>query len=194
MMIRLAIFASGSGSNAENIFHSFKNNDQVEVQMLVCNKAEAGVWNRFKNTNIQKVLISKSDLESKDFLSQLNNIDYIILAGFLLKIPSIFIEKFPSKIINVHPSLLPKFGGKGMYGAHVHRAVLEAKEIETGITIHLVDEEFDHGRHLFQVSFPIISEDNLESIQSKINALEMEFYPKVIEEWVKRSLCDSYPD
>jgi phosphoribosylglycinamide formyltransferase 1 len=184
MMIRLAIFASGSGSNAENIFHSFKNNDQVEVQMLVCNKVEAGVWDRFKTTNIQKVLISKSDLESKDFLSQLSQIDFIILAGFLLKIPSILIEKFPSKIINVHPSLLPKYGGKGMYGAHVHKAVLEAKETETGITIHLVDEEFDHGKHLFQVSFPIESEDSLESIQSKINALEMEFYPKVIEEVV----------
>lgn len=176
--------ASGSGSNAENIHRYFESHPNIEVAMLISNKADAGVWKRFEHTDVQKILVSKQELSSDDFLSKLKDIEYIILAGFLLLIPQSLIRSFPHQIINIHPSLLPQYGGKGMYGDHVHEAVLEHKEFESGITIHLVNEEYDKGRILFQAKCMVDTSDTLESLRAKIHKLEMEHFPKVIEDYI----------
>ncbi len=185
-MIKLAIFASGSGSNAENIFHYFKDNSSISVTTLVCNKSDAGVWNRFEKIDIEKIQINKNDLSSQEFLDSLQDIDCIILAGFLLLIPKELISMFKDKIINIHPSLLPKFGGKGMYGKYVHEAVLANHEKETGITIHLVNEIYDEGKILFQAKFNILDSDDLSSIQSKIHVLEQAHFPSIIEDYLEK--------
>lgn len=177
---QIAIFASGSGTNAENIYNYFQGSD-VRVKYLVCNNAEAGVIKRFENTNVEVVLISKSNLKSDDFISKMKEVDLIVLAGFLLLVPAPFVQTFSKKIINIHPALLPKYGGKGMYGDFVHRAVIENNEKEHGITIHYVNEEFDKGEIIFQEKFEIGDTDNLASIQSKIHHLEFKHYPQVIE-------------
>jgi phosphoribosylglycinamide formyltransferase-1 len=181
---KLAIFASGSGSNAENIFHYFENNESMQTSMLISNHADAGVWDRFRRYDVEKIVISKKDLNDPAFLNRLQDIDLIVLAGFLLLIPAELIEKFSNRIINIHPALLPKYGGKGMYGDHVHRAVLANHEQEHGITIHLVNEEYDRGEILFQAKFEINEEDNLDTIKNKIHALEHEFYPRIIEQFM----------
>lgn len=184
MKKKIALFASGSGTNAENIFRSFESHPNIEVAMLISNKADAGVWERFRHIPISKIIISKNDLSSQEFLAQLASVDYIILAGFLLLIPPKLIRTYPNKIINIHPSLLPKYGGKGMYGDHVHEAVLEHKESESGITIHLVNEEYDKGRILFQAKCIVDTSDTIERLRAKIHGLEMEYFPKVIEAYI----------
>ena len=183
---QIAIFASGSGSNAENIYNYFQGSN-IHIKYLVCNHATAGVLTRFENKEVEILLVSKIDLKSEEFIQKLKNIDLIVLAGFLLLIPPILIQSFPDKIINIHPALLPNYGGKGMYGDHVHRAVLENKEEFHGITIHYVNEEFDKGEIIFQEEFAITEEDDLSSVQSKIHDLEFKNYPRVIEKLVTKN-------
>ena len=182
-MKKIVVFASGSGSNAENIINYFNDKDIALVTKVYCNKKEAGIFNRCKRLDIECVLFTKNELFSSDkFLKQLKEeSDYIILAGFLLKIPSKLIKAFPNKIINIHPALLPKYGGKGMYGMHVHNAVKENKETETGITIHFVNENYDEGAIIFQAKTKLEPSDSPDAIAQKIHALEYEHFPQVIE-------------
>ena len=181
-MKNIAIFASGSGSNAENIYNYFLDSKNISVTTLVCNNPNAGVIERFLYKDIEIILIEKMDLSDYDFIDNLKGIDLIVLAGFLALVPKELIAAFPNKIINIHPALLPKYGGKGMYGDHVHKAVLENKEQEHGITIHYVNEEFDKGKIIFQEKFEISSDENLESLKTKIHNLEFKFFPLIIEE------------
>lgn len=182
-MKNIAIFASGSGSNAENIFNYFLDSNKITVTTLVCNNPNAGVIDRFLDTDVELLLIEKSDLSTEEFINDLSDIDLIVLAGFLALVPKELIAAFPKKIINIHPALLPKYGGKGMYGDHVHKAVLEDKELEHGITIHYVNEEFDKGEIIFQEKFEISSNENLDSLKSKIHNLEFKHFPMVIENY-----------
>ena len=181
-MKKIVVFASGSGSNAENIINYFNDKGNVLVTKVYCNKKGAGIFNRCKRLNKECVLFSKNELfSSDDFINQLKKeADYIVLAGFLLKIPSKLIESFPDKIINIHPALLPKYGGKGMYGMNVHNAVKENKETETGITIHFVNENYDEGAIIFQATTKLEDTDSPEDIAQKIHTLEYKHFPKVI--------------
>ncbi|MCO5259468.1 MAG: phosphoribosylglycinamide formyltransferase [Crocinitomicaceae bacterium] len=185
--INLAIFASGTGSNAMNIIQYFKNSDAVQVQFVLSNKPDAKIITSAQDENVKVLLASNAEVEEGDKIVELctaHDIDYIILAGFLRKIPLKLIEKYPSQIINIHPSLLPKYGGKGMYGANVHKAVLENKEQESGITIHIVNSEFDKGEILAQFKCAISNEETLESLQQKIHYLEHTNFPQIIEKTI----------
>lgn len=189
-MKRLVIFASGSGSNAEEIIKHFQNHNTIEVVKVLSNKKEAGVFERCKRLNIPCEYFSRDEFSHSDVvLNDLkNHADYIILAGFLWKIPEAFVTSFPNKIINIHPALLPKYGGKGMYGAHVHRAVKENNETETGITIHFVNEHYDEGAIIFQAKTDLIPSDTPEDIANKIHELEYAHFPRVIEEVINDSM------
>jgi phosphoribosylglycinamide formyltransferase-1 len=181
---KIAIFASGAGSNALNIIDYFKGNEQIEIAFILSNNEKAGIINFAREGGTKVIVCSNSDVESENFLKDLcleNGIDYIILAGFLRKIPQDLIIQFPEKIINIHPSLLPKFGGSGMYGKNVHIAVIEKKESTTGISIHFVNAEYDKGRIIAQFSCELSQNETLESVQAKIHGLEMENFPRVIE-------------
>lgn len=185
-MINVAVFASGEGSNAENLFKHFAGDTRIRFKLVVTNNDDAGIVAKAEQYKKNIHIISKAALENYteqiiEFL-KLESIDLIVLAGFLLKIPEAMVRAFPNKIINIHPALLPKFGGKGMYGMHVHRAVVAAGEKESGITIHFVDEEYDHGAYILQAKCDVTSEDTAESLRKKIAALEMEYFPKAIEQ------------
>jgi phosphoribosylglycinamide formyltransferase-1 len=183
----IAIFASGSGSNAVKLIEHFKNHAHIEVRIIVCNNPKAGVIEKANYHNVECTLIEKGRFFNEDgyvALLKEKKIDWIVLAGFLWKIPNTLIEAFPNKIVNIHPALLPKYGGKGMYGIHVHEAVLAAKEDKSGITIHLVDEIYDHGKIIFQAECKVESADNPESLAKKVQALEHEHFPKEIEKIV----------
>ena len=182
--LNLALFASGNGSNAENIVHYFKDNDRINPNLILTNKAGAYVLQRAKNLGIDAKVFSPSELKEGAMIRrwmQEYQIDFIVLAGFLLKIPDYLIELFPQKIINIHPALLPKFGGKGMYGDRVHQAVKEAGEPETGITIHYVNEHYDEGQIIFQEKVAVLPSDTPAQIAEKVHALEYEHFPRVIE-------------
>lgn len=183
MSLKIAIFASGSGSNAENIIRYFLNSDKFAFPIIISNKSGAFVHERAKILQIPSFTFSREDFSQGEkilsFLEQYN-IDCIVLAGFLLKIPQVLIDAFPNKIINVHPALLPKFGGKGMFGHHVHQAVAEAGETESGITIHYVNSNYDEGNVIFQAKCPVLPNDTPDMIAEKVHALEYKFYPKVI--------------
>lgn len=183
-MINIAILASGSGTNAENIGNYFSDHEQIAVSQILSNKVDAYVLERAKNLNIPSYTFTKSDYQKETFINQLKEADYIVLAGFLWLIPDYLIKAFPNKIINIHPALLPKYGGKGMYGQHVHMAVIDAGEKESGITIHLVNEEYDKGEILFQAKCEVTDKDTPDSLAQKIHALEQVHFPKVIEEYV----------
>lgn len=182
-MIKLAIFASGSGSNAENIINYFSTRNSVRIVKVFSNNKHAKVFDRCKRLLVPYSLFSKDDFyASESFIMQLkNDVDYIILAGFLWKVPANLINAFPNKIINIHPSLLPKYGGKGMFGMHVHNAVKKNNEIESGITIHFVNENYDEGAIIFQATIPISPTDSPEDIAHKIHLLEYEHFPTVID-------------
>ena len=185
-MNNIAIFASGSGTNAENIINYFKNREDVCVKSIFCNNPKAFVIERGKRGGVPTFLFSKSDLnniQDNILLAELKrlDIDYIILAGFLLKIPSQFVELYPAKIINIHPALLPNYGGKGMYGDKVHEAVIAAKEKESGITIHQVNKLYDSGSIVFQAKCEVKEDDTPNSLAQRVHALEYEHFPKVIE-------------
>jgi phosphoribosylglycinamide formyltransferase-1 len=187
-MINAAIFASGEGTNAENLFKYFANDPRIKIKLVVTNRDDAGVIARAEKYKKNVQIISKAALEN--YTDQLieffkvEKIDLIILAGFLVKIPEAFIKAFPKKIINLHPALLPKHGGKGMYGAHVHRAVLENKDEESGITIHFVNEEYDKGEIILQAKCRVEPEDTHETLAKKIQQLEFEYLPKAIEKFL----------
>lgn len=184
---RLAIFASGSGSNAVAICKYFSKHAQIEVALIVSNNEQAGVLQKAQELGIESITFSKKEFiegGSVDTMLQEKKITHIVLAGFLWLVPSFLIARFPNKIINIHPALLPKFGGKGMYGARVHETVRNSGDKETGITIHLVNEHFDEGKPLLQVTCPISPLDSVVDIAVKVQVLEHQHYPKTIESWV----------
>jgi phosphoribosylglycinamide formyltransferase-1 len=182
--IRIAIFASGAGSNAQKIIDHFKQHSDVKIALIVCNKPGAGVLTIAQNENIPALIIEKEQFfRGNAYVDEikLHNVDFIVLAGFLWKVPVALIQAFPQSIINIHPALLPKYGGKGMYGRFVHEAVITAKEKESGISIHYVDELYDHGQLVFQARCTIDETDTADSLAQKIHALEHEHYPVIVE-------------
>ena len=184
-MKRLIIFASGSGTNAENIINYFKNNNLAEVTHVLSNNLNAKVLTRAKNHNVEALHFDRESFyNTNDVLHLLKDAepDLIILAGFLWKFPENILENFPNKVINIHPALLPNYGGKGMYGMNVHKAVVHNKEPFSGITIHYVNENYDEGAIIFQEKVAILEGDSPEDVAKKIHELEHEFFPKVIRE------------
>ena len=187
-MKRIVIFASGSGTNAGNIIKYFQKNNLAKVTLVLSNKSTANVLDRAKKLSVPSETFNKSELINSDRIASIlrrESPDLIVLAGFLLKFPKIILKDFPNKVINIHPALLPKYGGKGMYGMLVHESVVKNKESETGITIHYVNENYDEGTIIFQKSFQLSENDTSESVAHKIHELEYEFLPKVIEEILK---------
>jgi len=187
-MTRIAIFASGNGSNAENIIHYFSHSSQVSFELILCNHPKASVLERADRLQIPSRVFNRQEFYQESEILQLlqsKSIDLIILAGFMWLIPSNIIAAFPQKIINIHPALLPKYGGKGMYGDFVHHAVSRAGETSTGITIHYVNENYDKGEIIFQKSVSIEKGERPSSIAEKIHALEYQYFPIVIEQLIK---------
>ena len=182
-MFNLAVFASGNGSNAENIIKYFKPNNRARVKLVASNKNSAKVITKSGKLGVPTILFSKKDLESGGLLDQLQNykIDFIILAGFLLKVPKGILNFYKNKVVNIHPSLLPKYGGSGMFGSNVHQAVYNSKDRETGITIHYVNEEYDKGNIIFQAKCELKKQESVKQIEKKVHKLEIRFYPIIIE-------------
>ena len=181
--MKVAVLASGKGSNVENLLCYFKNNPNIQVVLIGANNNNSGAIEHAKNYNVTNFIFSKKELESTSLLLKTlekHKVDILVLAGFLLKIPSTFINEFTGKIINVHPSLLPKYGGKGMYGDNVHRAVLSAREKLTGITFHYVNEKYDDGEIIAQFPVVISELESLSSLKEKINKLEKLKFPEII--------------
>lgn len=181
----IGIFASGTGSNAKKIIEYFADNKEITVATIVCNKAGAGVVQIAEDFSIPVLLIEKDKfLQGDGYVNELEekHINFIVLAGFLLKVPQTLLKVYNHKIINIHPALLPKYGGKGMYGLKVHEAVIAAGEKESGITIHYVDEHYDNGDILFQATCPVLANDTAEKLAERIHKLEHENYARVIEE------------
>ena len=185
---KIAIFASGSGSNCENIIRYFEKSENISIQVVVSNKADAYAVTRAKNHGIPCSIITRKQFEedSELVMNTVKGCDFIILAGCLVRIPDYMIDAYPKRIINIHPALLPKYGGKGMYGHHVHEAVKAAGEKESGITIHYVNNELDAGEHIAQFRVTLSEEDTPDTIADKVHELEMEYFPKVIEECIKK--------
>lgn len=184
----IAIFASGTGTNAKRIIEHFSNGDLARVALVVCNNPKAGVLQIAADNNIPVMLLNRKGFtESQTVLGELrlHKIDLVVLAGFLWQLPGYLVNAFPRKIVNIHPALLPKFGGKGMYGAHVHRAVIDAGEKESGITIHYVDEHYDNGDIIFQATCEVRPTDDVTSLAQRIHQLEHLHYPRVIETLVQ---------
>lgn len=188
---RIAIFATGSGSNAEAMMRYFQSHPKIEVSLLLSNKPEAGALQHAKNYQVPTFVFNR-DLffNSENVLNQLKekDIDFIVLAGFLWKIPDYLIAAYPNRIINIHPALLPKFGGKGMYGMHVHEAVKAAGEQESGITIHLVNENYDEGKILLQEKVRILPEDNAVTIAKKVLQLEHAHFSPLVEKYILETI------
>ena len=188
MSKKLAIFASGSGSNAENICNYFSNHSGITVVLICTNKLDAFIVKRAKKLNIPVTFITKTELNNFDGLHktlQNTKVDFIILAGFLLKLPAIMVKKYPNRILNIHPSLLPKYGGRGMYGNAVHKAVLENKETESGISIHFVNQNYDEGKLILQVKCSVSTNETLDTLVAKIHQLERDYFPFAIEKILK---------
>lgn len=186
-MISIAIFASGSGTNAQKIMEYFDNHPGIQVKLVLSNKPDAPVLLRAANFMIPTYVFDRHAFYETDaVISELasHQIDYLVLAGFLWLVPVSLIRAFPDRIVNIHPALLPNYGGKGMYGMKVHQAVVDAGETESGITIHLVNEEYDKGRHLFQAKCIVDQHDTPEKVAEKIHALEHAHFPRVIDEWI----------
>ncbi len=183
----IAVFASGSGSNAQILIEHFKESLVARVSLVVCNRKGAGVIERAAKLGVPVMMTNRNLITSGETLSKLRSagVDILVLAGFLMMIPSGIITAYSDSIINVHPSLLPKYGGKGMYGHHVHEAVLLNKEAETGITIHLVNEHYDEGRILQQFRCPVHEDDSIETLQKRVQALEHHHFPLVVEKHIR---------
>ncbi|MHC1703805.1 MAG: phosphoribosylglycinamide formyltransferase [Tenuifilaceae bacterium] len=186
-MNNIAIFASGSGTNAENIINHFKSKNIAKVTLILTENPNAYVLERAKNQNIKTIVFNIDELKGGFVLSQLKSqqIDYIVLAGFLKLFPAEIIDEFPHRIVNIHPALLPKFGGKGMYGEKVHKAVIESGDRESGISIHYVNKHYDEGNIIFQAKCMVTENDSPESLAQKIHALEYKYFPQVIEDCIK---------
>jgi formyltetrahydrofolate-dependent phosphoribosylglycinamide formyltransferase len=188
-IINLAIFASGAGSNAQQIINHFATSSNIKITLIVCNKPGAGVLTIAAQHNIPVLMIEKNTFINGDHYIpalQQYHVNYIILAGFLWKIPEALVTAFPKKIINIHPALLPKYGGKGMFGHYVHQAVIANKEKESGITIHYVDEQYDHGATIFQATCPVSEHDTAETLSQKVHELEHQHFPAVIASVVQK--------
>ena len=186
---KLAIFASGSGSNAENICNYFAESSDIKVVLICTNRQDALVVKRANKLNIPVYIFSKSELNNfVDLHKKLQNIevDVIILAGFLLKLPTIMVDSYPNRIINIHPSLLPKYGGKGMYGSNIHKAVIKNKELESGISIHFVNQNYDEGKIILQKKCSISANESVETLIHKIHKLEHNYFPVAIEKTIKK--------
>ena len=184
-MKKIAILASGSGSNAENIANYFKGSDYAEVSFIIANNPDAYVIERAKRLGIEYTVVTKAQFMEADSIIDMlkeRDIDFAVLAGFLLLVPAKLIQAYPGRIVNIHPALLPKHGGKGMYGDRVHKAVVESGDTESGITIHLIDEQYDKGTTFFQAKCPVLPTDTPDDVATKVHALEYEHFPHVIEE------------
>lgn len=183
-MKKIAIFASGSGSNAEEIIKHFQKSAVATVALILSNKPQAYVLQRAEKFNVPSVTFTRAELNDGSVLEILrtHEIDFVVLAGFMNLVPENLVKAYPNKIVNIHPALLPKFGGKGMYGEHVHRAVKESGDTQTGITIHFVNEKYDEGQIIHQSTCEVLSSDTPETIAEKVHQLEYKNYPKVIEE------------
>jgi phosphoribosylglycinamide formyltransferase 1 len=185
---RIAIFASGNGSNAMNLIRFFKSSNEVEISFVLSNRPDAGVLDKAKKEDVRTFILGNQSFEEGiEVLELCRNfrIDVIVLAGFLRKIPRQLIEAYPNRIVNIHPALLPRFGGKGMYGDNVHRAVLEAGEKESGISIHFVNEHFDEGAGLAQFKCPVFESDTIDDLRARVQELEHEHYAQTIEQLIK---------
>ena len=188
----LAIFASGSGTNAEAICTTFEKEPDIQAALLICNRKDAGVWKRLERFDIKRELISNEDIEqhSDRLRRMLQQIDFIALAGFLRRLPSELIRAYSRRILNIHPSLLPKYGGLGMYEQHVHKAVLRHRDTRSGISIHQVSEAYDLGPIIFKKSIPVRT-DSPEELAHEINLLEREYYPKIIAQEIRKIRCSA---
>lgn len=187
-MKRLAIFASGTGSNAKRLIDYFSENKAISVALLVSNRNEAGALEIARKSGIPAINFTKEEFyNSSTVLEKLTSekIDFIVLAGFLIKVPDNILKAYENKIINIHPALLPDFGGKGMYGLNVHKAVIESGKSESGITIHLVNEHYDEGRILFQAKCPVLENDTAEMLAARVQELEHNYFPEAIERFIK---------
>lgn len=187
-MTNIAIFASGSGSNAENIARHFSEDEDIRIKLILSNKADAYVHERAKKLGIPSLTFSRQDFEAGAPVLKVlreHEIDFIVLAGFLLKVPDVLIKAYPQKIVNIHPALLPRHGGKGMYGDNVHKAVVEAGEKESGITIHIVNENYDEGQIIFQAKCEVLPGDTYADVARKVHALEYRHFPGVIGEMLR---------
>lgn len=185
----IAIFASGNGTNAENIFRYFRDDAGIAVRLLLCNKPDAFVIERAKKYDVPAIVFNRETFyETGDIVALLQEeqIDLVVLAGFLWLLPENLLKAFPDKIINIHPALLPRYGGKGMYGARVHQAVIEAGDKESGITIHYVNKKYDDGRVIRQERCPVSADDTPASLADKVHQLEYHFYPKVIADILRK--------
>ena len=190
-MKRIAILASGSGSNAENIARYFSGSDFATVSFIISNNPEAYVIERARNLGIECAVVTRAEfMEADKVISMLRerDIDFVVLAGFLLLVPAKLIQAYSGKIVNIHPALLPKHGGKGMYGDRVHRAVVESGDTESGITIHLIDEQYDKGTTFFQAKCQVLPTDSPDDVAAKVHALEYEHFPAVIERMMRTLL------
>lgn len=190
-MARLILFASGSGTNVENIIRYFKNHPDIEIVSVCCNNPLAYVIQRAKNHQIPVFIFNRADFYESDRVLQYlrsSEADWIILAGFLWLLPENIVRAFEKRIVNIHPALLPAYGGKGMYGMRVHKAVIDAGEKESGITIHYVNTEYDKGDIIFQAKCQIVPGETPETLAAKVHSLEYEFYPKIIEKLIKTGL------
>lgn len=191
-MKKIAIFASGSGSNAENIIRFFENDPRNRVSLVLCNKPDAYVLERAKRLGVPALVFNREQFYHSDLILdrlKAEAVDLIVLAGFLWKVPANLLAAYPDRIINIHPALLPKFGGKGMYGEHVHEAVIAAGEKESGITIHHVNDRYDEGAAIFQATCPVLPDDTPDTLAAKVHALEYAHFPRVIKEF-----ADSLPE
>jgi phosphoribosylglycinamide formyltransferase-1 len=182
-MKKIVVFASGSGTNAENIIKYFAKSEVATVQAVFTNSSIAKVLVKAKNHGVPTIIFNKEQLIEGEVLQKLNSIqpDLIVLAGFLLKFPKNIIAAYPDRIINIHPALLPKYGGKGMYGMNIHNAIVENKEKETGITIHFVNENYDEGNIIFQQNVVLAGDETPEEVAAKIHELEQKYFPTVID-------------
>ena len=188
---KIAILVSGAGTNAINIIEYFEKNSVADVTLVISNKTDALAVEKAQNKGVRTIVFNNESFKKNgkvlDYLRS-QSIDFIVLAGFLMKIPNDVIHAYPNKIVNLHPSLLPKYGGKGMYGKYVHRAVIEAQESESGISIHFVNEEYDEGAIIFQAKVSVEKGDSVEVLAKKTQQLEHRFFPKVIEQVISKSL------
>ena len=188
-MTNIAIFVSGSGSNCENIIKYFSSSADIHVSLVISNKADAYALVRAKKLNVPSVVISRKELQQEEIvmpLLQQYDIHFIVLAGFLVMIPDYLIQTYDRRMINLHPALLPKYGGKGMWGHHVHEAIKEAGETETGMTVHYVSNVCDGGEVIVQFSTPLSPDDTADDIAAKEHELEMKYFPKVIEDVIRK--------
>ena len=186
--IHVAIMASGAGTNAQKIIDHFKNSKRVKISLIGCNNPHAGVLKIARHENISCLILEKEKFKSAGYVDEFKKlqIDFIVLAGFLWKVPPILINAFPGKIINIHPALLPAYGGKGMNGDAVHNAIIASKQKESGITIHYVDDKYDHGAIIFQATCPVEKSETAVSLTNKIHALEHKYYAVQIEKLLEK--------